>query len=647
MSTPIRLQLDSARFAAGDDGETDGTIGLVVYTGTAVGRRGYYQDAKGRETYGDYALRLSLDAAHVRMGRLQSGAAPLLREHRQDVDAVLGRIVSAGNDGVALTARAQLSDAPGDSDLVAKIRAGIVRNVSVGAFLHTIEAEDLESEPPRFVATDWEPFEASAVAVGADPGAQVSLALDLITPAAPAQEPATMSTQTPAAQVDLAAIPARNAELRLAARLCGVSAEAVAPITDDVTLSLDAGRAKILALAAAREDARGIEGGRSAITMGTDEGQRRGEAMQLALSARSQGRTLKDSDHAYAREYRSMTCVEMARDALRRSGQESASYGSASSVVDAAMRMRSSGGSEVWLSGGAHSTSDFPLILADSSRKEMRRGYELKPGIHRLIARQRTLRDYLDHKHVLLGDAPDFAELAEGAAPKFGPMAESGGSVALDDHAAGVAITRRALINDELDAFMGTSFRFGQKAMRKETRLTLAVLTGGTSGDWGDGEPLFASAHANIDGTGAAPSVARLDACRQLMAAQTGTFHASQTGEPLNIEPRFVIVPDSLLLTTEQLFSGAYIPSSAGTVMTRRLGSIEVVSDPLLTGTRWYTSCDPNAFDALEYCYLEGESGVVIDSMPDWDTESLKIKARLAFAAHAKDYRGLTTNAGA
>lgn len=456
-----------------------------------------------------------------------------------------------------------------------------------------------------------------------------------------------MSTQTPAAQVDLAAIPARNAELRLAARLCGVSAEAVALITDDVTLSLDAGRAKILALAAAREDARGIEGGKSAISMGMDEGQRRGEAMQLALSARANGRVLKDADHAYAREYRSMSCVDMARDALRRAGQVSASYASASAVIDSAMRLRTGDAAEVWLSGGAHTTSDFPYILADSARKELRRGYDLRPGIHRTIARQRTLRDYLDHKHVLLGDAPDLLELPENGAPTFGPMAESQGSVALDDYASGIAISRRALINDDLDAFMGVALRYGMKAMRKETRLVLAVLSGGLSGDWGDGNALFSTAHANIDTTAAAPSITRIDAMRQLMGAQTGTFHASQTGEALAIEPRYIIVPDSLLVTVQQLFSGGYVPTSATGALPPVMGAYQVVSDPVLTGTRYYLSCDPQVFDALEYCYLDGESGVVIDSQPDWETDALRIKARLAFAAHAKDYRGLVTNAGA
>ena len=649
MGEPLRLSIDTASFAAAAD---DGTVGLVIYTGATVDRRGYYEDAKGREQYGTYRLRLSLDSAHVRLDRLNSGAAPMLREHTQNVNAVIGQIVAGSAElGATLTARARLSDAPGDADLIHKIRSGLVRNVSVGAFLYTIVPDGPEGDVPTFVVTDWEPYEASAVAVGADPGARVALALDLVTPSAPpaTEEHKTMSEKKAPATFNAEEIKARNMALRESARLLGLSGAPVDSLIDDATLSLDAARSELFKAKAAQADKVGIDGGsRVEVVAGDDE--KRASTMGAALRARFNGAPLADDAAPYAREYRFATIEDLARECLRRNGQTEAARLHKSAVIDAAMQMRTPGGVSAFLSGGGHTTGDFPLILADSARKSLREGYLLNPGIHKRIARQRMLGDYLAHKHVLLGSTPNFAELPENGAPNYGPVAESGGSVYLKDYASAVSVSRRALINDDLDALMGIPFRFGQSAMRKEAAIVLALLTGGTSGDWGDGQPLFASAHANIDGTSAAPSIARVAAMRLLMRLQTGVSHASQTAESLDIEPRFIIVPEALVVTTCQLFAGLYTPTSAATANVPTLfGGLEIVSDPILdasSASKWYMSCDPSRFDALEYCYLEGESGVVINSAPDWDTDGLKIKARMAFAAHAKDYRGLAYNAG-
>ena len=648
MGDPLRLSLDSATFAA--SASDDGTVGLVIYTGSTVDRQGYYQDAKGREQYGRYRLRLSLDPAHVSLDRLNSGAAPVLREHAQNVDAVIGQILAGSVElGETLTARARLSDAPGDADLVSKIRAGLVRNVSVGAFLHNIEGEDLESEIPSFVATSWEPFEASAVAVGADPGARVALNL-INPPAVPVpQEQETMSEKNAPATLSAEEITTRNKAIRESARLLGLSGAPVDTLIDNVALSLDAARAELFAAKAKTADTLGISGA-SRVDVVAGEDEKRAETMGAALRARFAGSPLKDDAAPYAREYRFATIEDLARECLRRNGQTEAARLHKSAVIDAAMQMRTPDGVSAFLSGGGHTTGDFPLILADSARKSLREGYLLNPGIHKRIARQRMLGDYLAHKHVLLGSTPNFSELPENGSPNYGPVAESGGSVYLKDYASAVSVSRRALINDDLDALMGIPFRFGQSAMRKEASIVLSLLTGGTSGDWGDGSALFATAHANIDGTSAAPSIARVAAMRLLMRLQTGVSHASQTAESLDIEPRFIVVPEALLVTTQQLFAGLYTPTSASTANVPALfNGLEIVSDPILdasSASHWYMSCDPNRFDALEYCYLEGESGVVINSAPDWDTDGLKIKARLAFAAHAKDYRGLAYNAG-
>ena len=147
------------------------TIELVWSTGAAVRRHDWRE--------GDYDEILVMGAGNVRLGRLNAGA-PFLNCHRRyDASDVIGKVVPgtariAGGEGHCLVV---LSDAEGDSDAVRKVATGILCNVSVGYIAHRIEKiESDDGTVPVWRVTDWEPFEISAVPVGADPGAQVRAA---------------------------------------------------------------------------------------------------------------------------------------------------------------------------------------------------------------------------------------------------------------------------------------------------------------------------------------------------------------------------------------------------------------------------------------------------------------------------------------
>lgn len=67
-----------------------------------------------------------------------------------------------------------LSKAAGVADTVTKIREGVIRNISVGYWIHKVvktEADDVTVA--RWDVVDWEPLEVSAVPIPADPGAQI------------------------------------------------------------------------------------------------------------------------------------------------------------------------------------------------------------------------------------------------------------------------------------------------------------------------------------------------------------------------------------------------------------------------------------------------------------------------------------------
>jgi hypothetical protein len=146
------------------------TVDLVWSTGAAVMRMDFWTGRKWMEE-------LSLDPAHVRMGRMKSGA-PLLNAHGSwDLRGQIGVVESASVDGKEGTATVRFSDRAEVEPIWRDVQNKIIRNVSVGYNVYrfkTVSKEDAEIKVLR--AVDWEPAEISLVPVGADPGAGIRAA---------------------------------------------------------------------------------------------------------------------------------------------------------------------------------------------------------------------------------------------------------------------------------------------------------------------------------------------------------------------------------------------------------------------------------------------------------------------------------------
>jgi hypothetical protein len=146
------------------------TVELVFSTGAGVVR---YDWLDGKQ----YLERLSLEAAHIRLDRLNAGA-PLLNAHSALSLADQIGVVEPGS--VKLTkqearATVRFSKRADVEPFFQDVCDGIIRNVSVGYRVHRFEeqAAGKDNALPVRLATDWEPYEISLVPMGADAGAGV------------------------------------------------------------------------------------------------------------------------------------------------------------------------------------------------------------------------------------------------------------------------------------------------------------------------------------------------------------------------------------------------------------------------------------------------------------------------------------------
>lgn len=147
------------------------TVEICWTTGAVVARAAYdYYDDEVVE----YDEELVVDAASLRLERLQLGA-PFLDSHSgYRLTSVLGSVVPGSvrlEDGKGY-ATIQLTNAEDAKGQVERILEGTVRNVSVGYRVHRFEVTKEPGKRDLWRAVDWEPMEISAVAIPADPLAQ-------------------------------------------------------------------------------------------------------------------------------------------------------------------------------------------------------------------------------------------------------------------------------------------------------------------------------------------------------------------------------------------------------------------------------------------------------------------------------------------
>ena len=334
-----------------------------------------------------------------------------------------------------------------------------------------------------------------------------------------------------------------------------------------------------------------------------------------------------------ARKFATYTLSDMAAELLERSGTRTRGRGR-----DELIRL------------SLHASSDFPLLLAGSANKTLRAQYDITPRTWQSWARRGVLTDFKSTSRVQLGGAPALEEVPETGAIPRGTLGEQAESIKLKSWGKVVALSRQAMVNDDLSAFLRIPQLFGQSAATTEDDLAYGILTANAA--MADTQALFlgqTTGHKNLvaAGGGSALSIAGLAAAQALMRLQTGL-----DGKYLNLEPRYVIVPAALEVAAKQL-----LVQTQTTVVTTVTTGVNVFLDRLIpvvqprldatSTTVWYMTCDPSFCDTVEIGFLAGQDGPRIETNLDFNTDGLEIKCMHDVCAKAIDWRGMVKSPGA
>jgi len=653
--------------------EADNTIDVVWTTG-AMGRRyDWYNDTP-------YDEELVVAPEAVDMTRFDAGVVQVIDNHRihDGIASIIGVAIRGSIQSGEGRATLRLSTRPEIAGVVADIKAGIIRSISFTyrvAKYEIIRAIDRTDgiNVPLYRAVAWEPYEISFVTVPFDAGASSRSAptnghpCEFIT-RAPAQsvpsnqeENMTITTQpgaqnpapTPATRgadpapapapgpaappaVDDAATRAANEAATRAAditELCarhGVGNLAAGLIRSGN--SLDQARTAVLD-EMARNSAAGGGHQNVRVQLIGSEYETRMAGMEEAIMHRVYSRAqLTDN----GRQYRGMGLLEIGREFLESAGVNTRGM-DRMRLAQQILHFRS----------GMHGTSDFANLFANVANKRMRAGYEENLGTYTQWARRApNAPDFKNINIVQLSAALNLLQTNEHGEFKYGTMQDGGDSYKLVTFGRMVSLSRQAIVNDDLRAFERLVTAFGASSSRLENRLVYSQLTGNSP--MGDGKALFHADHKNSgSGAGSALSLAALKAGRTAMRLQKGL-----QDEELNLAPNFLIVPASLEQDAYQLTSSNYVPAKQGDVNEFRTGgrtAVEPIVEPILDSiddAAWYLASSNSQIDTVEYCYLDGAEGPVIESEAGFEVDGVTWKCRLDFAAKAVDHRGLYKGAG-
>ena len=647
--------------------EEQRTVEAIFSTGAPVRRTDWY-------TGKPYLEVLSMDPKAVRLDRLNSGA-PLLDSHAAfSVSDVLGSVVpgSVVLTKGAMIGKVRFSQRESVQPVWQDVKDGHLRSLSIGYRIHKFAETPGKTEdaPPTRTAVDWEVFEVSMVGVPADAGAKVrgdqpadANPCQIVTreerveepPAEPAKENTmTEKSQTIVEQPALAPAPAAPEPAAPSERALGAEAERAR--VAHIRLACEAGQMTRAFEAALIE--KGVSENEASRQIFEElklravnvprEGDRRPDVrvvgddplvhvragIENALLHRIASDRFKLDE--VGRQYRGMSILDIGRAFLSARGVRITDLGR-SAVVDL-MLSRS----------GMHSTSDFASLLADVAHKNLRSAYDAAPQTWLPIAQPVSLTDFKASNQLQVGDAPALDELLEHGEFNLGSIGEAKEQVQLKTYGKIFAITRQALINDDLNAFGQVPAAFGRKARDKESDLAWAQITSNPT--MGDGYSLFdATNHGNYTSSGTPISVDNLGIGRKAIRVQKGIDGVT----PLNLSPQYLIVPATKETIGEQYVAQNIVPtqnSAANPFGPNGRTPLTLLVEPRLDAnstTAWYLATAVAQAPVLYYATLDGQTGPDLRQEEGFSVDGIKFRCRIDVGFKAADWRAIYKNAGA
>ncbi|HEX9746578.1 MAG TPA: Mu-like prophage major head subunit gpT family protein [bacterium] len=279
-------------------------------------------------------------------------------------------------------------------------------------------------------------------------------------------------------------------------------------------------------------------------------------------------------------------------------------------------------------------TSDFPDLVGDSSnvQRDLIKAWNISPSNWKKLVQTIPLNDMKTVTRLRRSDTDRYLVVPEGSEHQQGDFSSYKVTYSPQKYERGVNFTWEMLINDDLGAFRNIGFELGLSAQNTLNDFVIGFLR--DNPEIYDGDALFHVNHGNL-------GLAALDESSLSAAVTSMRSQVSEKGNPLNIEPGFLVVSPELEFTAKKLVHSALVPGGNDNDVNVLQGMVEVLVEPLLTdANNWYLVAKPASIATIEIGFLGGRETPDILVKEDFERDVIWYKGRLVFGGAVMDYRG-------
>ena len=625
--------------------------------------------------------------------------APLLADHeRYSINSVRGSLRNMRVEGTALMARAYFANDADSLRAWELVRQGHLTDISVGGVrlaretVNTGETRVIDGRSftakarPLRVVTRWRVQEGSLIPIGADLNAVARATAPSIPTSAPVKDTSMNFDQWLAAR-GLARASLTAAALALLQADFDAIQRAGQPATvNPLVVTTNAGDEVARARGINDERARvqqiteiaGVDVPPADIARAVSENwtvdQMRSHALQIVRASRGTQTTtqVRGTERVEITADRNDKLIRAVEDAsiIRRGGSAAQAIPAdrrsvAADLLGAGPQAiaRAAIGADAphdpdRLFARAVSTYSFPVALGNTLNRSLQIGYEAYPSTAMRWAGRRPVKDFRDHKNIKIGKFGRPEKNGKAETVKAGTLNEEAEGYSADTYAQKFNFTRQDFINDDLGLFDRVPVLLGENMAMNIDDLAYEVLLANSGvGPTMDADSIALFATTRTDGANYINGATTLTSAG-LTALKKLLRLLQQNGRPINVTPRFLLVPAALEQTALELVRSSAIVITGTTDSVRgdtnvHQGTLEVIVEPRLDAgtngtTAFYLAAQAGArAEHLAISFLRGQESPTVERMTMQDPLAMGWLAYHDVGVSAIDWRGIVRSKGA
>lgn len=283
----------------------------------------------------------------------------------------------------------------------------------------------------------------------------------------------------------------------------------------------------------------------------------------------------------------------------------------------------------------AFNTGDFADIITEGVRTVMRDEAKVRAPLWRELANTENLPNFKETDLVMVNDAPDLMAVGEDGEYKQAIIKGSGEKIQLATFGREVAITRQAIINDDISLISKLPRKFMQAGYRLSDKLMFNAIL---AGKMGDGKDVFQAGAGNKWGN-LATGIAKGDYEALIMALHKSFATATTSGgDALDLRGEFLLASPDHASMLNAVLNTASKPDEYNAAYKKFAKVIETARMASINGAIGLTSKD---FDSVIMGFLDGQMDPWLETGDGFTSDGAKFRITYDITSKVLDRRGI------